>query len=130
MNINKEEILKHIDSVIGVVKENAKIVFSTKDENTMHYDIIKISHYSFILKREKKLLVNNYDIIIEKNDVIVIQKSLPFFIGKIIFDKIKNTEVSKIDKTYVLDLLNKARSYFSGDKNDDVIDINDLSKFK
>ena len=69
MNINSKEIVNHIDKIIESVKNNAKIVFSTKDENTTHYNIVTISDYKFILKCVKKVLVNDYEVITSKVDI-------------------------------------------------------------
>mgnify|MGYP000908264822 CR=1 FL=1 len=129
MNINSKEIVNHIDKIIESVKNNAKIVFSTKDENTTHYNIVTISDYKFILKCVKKVLVNDYEVIIEKSDKVVVQYKLPFFVGKMLKDKISDKNSTNVDKGFITNMLEKARSFFEN-KKDDIIDFKDLKNFK
>ena len=126
--MNKNDIINHIDSIINGVKNNAKIIFSTKDENTFHYNIICIMDYKFILKCEKRMMVNDYHVIIEKEDKEVINYHLPFFIGKMLKSKIADNTTENVDRKYVTEMLEKAKSFFSSksDGDDDIKNFKDL----
>lgn len=125
-----KDIKAHLDSIIDSVKNNANIVFSTKEENTTHYDIFTISKYKFTFKREKKVLINDYYIIIEKSEEVIVNYKIPFIFGKLAHEKITRINPKDINKE-LLSILEKAKSFIGMNKNDDdIIDINDLSKFK